>query len=317
KTVLVLKHGLIPPTLHYRTPNPELGLESTPFRIIGELAEWPDSTGPRRAGVSSFGIGGTNAHVVLEAAPPRESVEAAPDAGSEALPLPESGVETSIAWEVLPLAAHDERALRALAANLADHLNREPESDLGGVAASLKFGRRRLARRNAVAVPVGNTRAAVSALRGLAAAPHSGGPDYPGGPVFMFPGQGSQRPGMLKDLYRSEPGIRRAFDQCADLLLPLIDRDLRPLICGSATAGADLNALDNTARPQPALLAVEFALAQGWAAYGVTPAAMIGHSLGEYVAACLAGVLDLEDVLELVVLRGRLMASTPEGRMLA
>lgn len=316
KTVLILKHGLIPPTLHYHTPNPELGLASGPFRIVSELSAWPDTTGPRRAGVSSFGIGGTNAHVVLEAASPRQRLKTAPDAGSDALPLPESGAETSHEWEVLPLAAHDERALRLMAANLADRLDREPESDLGRVAATLKFGRRRLALRDAVAVPVGDTDAAANALRGLAAAPRHAGRAYGGGQVFMFPGQGSQRPGMLKDIYRSEPAIRHAFDQCADVLLPLIGRDLRPLICDTTGANND-DALDNTALAQPALFAVEFALAKGWAGYGVTPAAMIGHSLGEYVAACLADVLDLQQALELVVLRGRLMASTPEGKMLA
>ena len=296
KTVLALKHGMIPATLHHQRANPDLDLGSTPFFVATELSPWPALGGPNRAGVSSFGIGGTNAHVVLEEAPPAPAP--APPASGQ--------------WQVLPLSARAEPALRAMAAGLADHLERHPELDLAAVAGTLQLGRQRLEHRDAVAAR--DTATAVAALRERAARPARPAPgtlDV----TFMFPGQGVQRPGMAGDLYRGEAVFRTELDRCADLLQPVLGRDLRPAVLGGSDQ--DGSALNDTALAQPALFAVEYALAKTWAAYGIRPAAMIGHSLGEYVAACLAGVFGLEQALRLVALRGRLMSATPPGGMLS
>jgi acyl transferase domain-containing protein len=292
KTVLALRHRQIPPLVNFRAASPQLDLDRSPFVASAEGVAWPDGATPRRAGVSSFGIGGTNAHVVLQEAPPT---------GPE---LPGQ------ATQLLVLSARTATGLAQAAANLTDHLETNPDVPLGDVAWTLQVGRRAFAHRRVLAV--NDATQAVSLLRQPRAtavfdAVHEGGAR----PIaFLFSGQGSQYGGMGHDLYGVEPAYRRAIDQCASLLLPHLGRDIRDVLFGDATA-----LINETQFTQPALFCTEYALAQVWMQWGVTPAAMLGHSIGEYVAAHLAGVLSLPDALAVVATRGRLMQALPPGAM--
>ena len=291
KATLALKHRSIPPTLHVTRPNPQLLLETSPFFLPTELLPWPRRDVPRRAGVSSFGIGGSNAHVVLEEAP-----DGAPSGPSRPVQL-------------LSLSARTAPALAAGARRLADHLDRHPELDVGDVSRTLA-SRRGFEFRGTVVCR--DRDGAVSALRRLEASRASGS----AAPVaFVFPGQGAQYAGMARDLYAGEPLFAAELDRCAGLFGGHLGEDLRPVVFGSA-GDAD-ERLERTAITQPALFAVEYALARLWAGWGVRPRAMAGHSIGEYVAACLAGVFSLPDAVRLVAARGRLMQAMPRGGMLA
>jgi acyl transferase domain-containing protein/NADP-dependent 3-hydroxy acid dehydrogenase YdfG len=295
KAVLALAHRRIPPSLHFRTPNPELDYDASPLFVNAALRDWPAPPGgTRRAGVSSFGIGGTNAHVVLEEAPP------AP------LHTPVRPVQ------FLPLSAPSAEALAQSRAALAACLGVAAAPALSDVAYTLQVGRRAFAWRAAVVAADGAE--AIAALRELqpagATVPHDPPPV-----VFMFGGQGSQYPGMAADLYTYEPVFRETLDRCADLLRPQMGLDLRDALYGGhRDAEAELQ---RTELAQPALFAVGYSLAQLWQYWGIRPAAAIGHSLGEYVAACVAGVFDLETALALVARRGQLMHAAPTGAMLA
>jgi phthiocerol/phenolphthiocerol synthesis type-I polyketide synthase E len=297
KAVLALEHGEIPPTLHFRRPNPACELEASPFFVNAELRPWPSDGTPRRAGVSSFGIGGTNVHVVLEEAPPRPAVP---------------GGRSS---HLLVLSARSQPALDRASAALAAHLRAHPEHDLADVAHTLQAGRRRFAHRRAAAVASRDE--AVATLEGGGARrPLDGRAEGAPGVVFLLPGQGSQHVRMGRDLYREEPEFRRWLDRCHEVLAPHGIDLLGALYPRDAEVEPAEAALERTALAQPALFAVEYALARTWMAWGVRPRAMLGHSLGEYVAACLAGVLTLEEGLALVAARGRLMQELPGGAML-
>jgi acyl transferase domain-containing protein/SAM-dependent methyltransferase/acyl carrier protein len=300
KTALMLERGAIPPTVHFRTPNPAIDFAASPFFVTTHLHPWPRNGAPRRAGVSSFGVGGTNAHLVVEEAP-------------LAPPRPPG----RRAHQLLVLSARGPEALDRAAERLADHLAAQPGLDLADVAFTLQAGRRAFPMRRALVVPAGDRDAAIAALRDPGGSVvERAGPARP--VVFMFPGQGSQYPGMAADLYAGEPVVREAIDRCAALLAPRVGRDLRELLFPAAAAGESAAAaLLNTQWAQPALLTVEYALARLWQSWGVEPAAMIGHSVGEYVAAVLAGVMSLADALRLIAVRGRLIASMPRGSMLA
>lgn len=298
KAVLALEHRAIPPSLHFESPNPNIDFENSPFYVNAKLKEWPAGAAPRRAGVSSFGIGGTNAHVVLEEAPPA--------------PLS----SPSRAWQLLPVSARTETALNAAVTRLVEHLRAHPETPLADAAYTLQTGRKRFAHRavsvcrdSEDAVSVLATR---DALRFAAQRCTSDAPTV----AFMFSGQGSQYVGMAEELYRDEPVFRDALDRCLALLAPRLDADLLSLIFAAADARNEAAAkLAQTALTQPALFAVEYSLAQLWQSWGIRPQAMIGHSIGEYVAACLAGVFSLEDALALVALRGRMLQAMPGGAM--
>jgi amino acid adenylation domain-containing protein len=308
KTVLALEHGAIPPSLHFESPNPEIDLAAGPFHVNTALTAWPATGRPRRAGVSSFGIGGTNAHVVLEEAPP---------AGPSGRSRP---------WQLLTLSARTATALEAMTENLARHLAEPPldrqDDHLADIAYTLQVGRKSFPHRR---VLVCRDRAAAAAALlgrdpGAVRTQAVEARDRP--VVFLFPGQGAQHVGMGRELYDGEPAFRAALDRCAELLAPHLGLDLRQLLYPPRTAAegpeaeADAaRALEQTAIAQPALFAVEYALAQLWSEWGVRPAAMLGHSVGEYVAACLAGVLTLADALALVAERGRLMQALPAGAM--
>lgn len=297
KVVLGMQHEQLAPNVHFRQPNVELHLDGSPFYVVDTVKAWPRAAGqPRRAGVSSLGVGGTNAHAVLEEAP-------AAGAASKSRP-----------HQWLMLSAKTPEALQDAARALAIHLRSHPDLDLADVAHTLHVGRRAFNRR--AAVYARSTAEAIAALDDstrlrLGTADAS--------PVaFMFPGQGSQHPGMARRLYEGEKIFRDEFDRCADLLKPTLGGDLRRLLfADGSTATAAAAELQQTAVAQPALFAVEYALASLWMQWGVRPAAMIGHSIGEIVAACVAGVFSLPDALTLVATRGRLMQSMPPGAMLA
>jgi thioester reductase-like protein len=300
KTALCLEHKRLPPSLHFDAANPNIDFERSPFFVNTSLREWRAEGGPRRAGVSSFGMGGTNAHMVLEEAPPREA----------------SG--PSRPWQLLLVSARSSSALEASTANLAQHLRREPHVPLADVAYTTHVGRAAFNHRRAVVCR--DTQDATRALDVLDAARASSGVHAGGARsiTFMFPGQGAQYPGMAAGLYRSEPSFRADVDRCAALLAPRLGVDLRAAIePPEGQRLLDMEALKQTALAQPALFVVEYALARLWMRWGVQPTEMIGHSLGEYVAACLAGVLSLEDALGLVATRGALMQALPSGAMLA
>jgi acyl transferase domain-containing protein/NADPH:quinone reductase-like Zn-dependent oxidoreductase len=298
KTVLALRHAAIPPSLHFDRPNPEIDLDNGPFYVPTRLSRWDGNSGPRRAGVSSFGLGGTNAHVVLQEAPPVEP------AGP------------SRPWQLLLLSARSASALDAVTNRLARHLRTTPDIFLADVAYTLQVGRKDFPHRRTVVCR--DLDDAVSALErrppeSVVAAPSRSAARPI---VFLFPGQGSQHVDMGLGLYQTEPCFRDVVDRCADLLMPQLGFDLRSVLY-CADRRSDSARLEQTDVAQPALFTVEYALAQTLISWGIHPRAMSGHSIGEYVAACLAGVFSLEDALTLVAARGRLMQEMPAGGMLA
>ncbi|MFC4017175.1 SDR family NAD(P)-dependent oxidoreductase [Micromonospora sp. GCM10011542] len=300
KTVLALEHGLIPPTINYETPNPAVEFADTPFYVANTLTKWDTDGGPRRAGVSSFGIGGTNAHVVLEEAPAAYSDDR----------------RVRPAY-LLQVSAATPTALDTAVRRLADHLDGAVDAGpayLADIAHTLRVGRRAYPHRRAVVAT--DLADAVAALR----APKRGPQPLTDSPAptavaLLFSGQGAQYAGMGAQLYAEQPRFAAVVDECAELLRPELGLDLRDLILGRDPAAGEK--LTETRYTQPALFTVEYALAVLWRAAGVRPAAMIGHSIGEYVAATLAGVLSLPDALRVVAARGRLMQSVPTGSMLA
>ncbi|ACZ85401.1 SDR family NAD(P)-dependent oxidoreductase [Streptosporangium roseum] len=296
KAVLALKHGLIPPTINYERPNPAIDFEDTPFYVASTLSKWETDGGPRRAGVSSFGIGGTNAHVVLEEAP-----------RTGAAPLPPRPAH------LLQVSAKTATALDTAVERLAGHLAANEDLDLADVAHTLRVGRMEYAHRAAV---VATDRAdAVAALRDRKRRRKGESGATPPAVAFLFSGQGAQHAGMGAELYRTEPVFAAAVDECAGLLTEHLGLDLRDLVFGTAPDADET--LRQTRYTQPALFTVEYALARLWQSWGVRPAAMIGHSIGEYVAATVAGVFTLPDAVRLVAARGALMQSMPPGAMLA
>ncbi|HMN78586.1 MAG TPA: SDR family NAD(P)-dependent oxidoreductase [Burkholderiaceae bacterium] len=294
KAVLALQHREYPPLVNFVRPNPQLALEDSPFTASATAAPWPEGDAPRRAGVSSFGIGGTNAHVVLEEAPPVPA--AVPCAGPS----------------LLVLSARSAAALDAASARLADHLRREPGQSLRDVAWTLQAGRRAFAYRRAVVVD--DAADAVERLADPRQAPvrssvHDGG-DRP--VAFLFSGQGSQFPGMGAELHAADAVFRETLDHCAQRLREPLGCDLREQMFALSDGS-----INQTRFAQPALFAFEVALARVWQQRGVEPVAMLGHSIGEFAAAHLAGVLSLDDALALVAERGRLMQAMPPGAMAA
>jgi acyl transferase domain-containing protein len=300
KTVLALEHRLIPPSLHFKRPNPEIDFANSPFYVNAALSEWKANGTPRRAGVSSYGVGGTNAHVIVEEAPPVE---------------PSS---PSRPWQLLALSAKTPSALENATANLAGHFQQHPELNLADVAYTLQVGRAAFSQRRIVVCH--DLDDAVKSLETVDRKRVFTATEEPRERpiVFMFPGQGAQYVNMASDLYQVEPSFREPVDICSELLKPHLGLDLRSLLYPSdKTTAKAAQQLNQTVIAQPALFVIEYALAQMWTSWGVHAQAMIGHSIGEYVAACLAGVFSLEDALALVAARGRLMQSLPEGAMLA
>lgn len=298
KTVLALRHQQIPPSLHFQEPNLQIDFANSPFYVNTKLAEWKTNGIPRRAGVSSFGIGGTNAHVILEEAPVQKQGE------------------HNRKYHLLVLSAKTELALETATANLANHLKQHPHLNLADVAHTLGVGRRAFEHRRMVVCQDIND--AVKVLSSLDSQRVFTQYQQPVNRpiVFMFSGQGTQYVNMGKELYESEPTFTVVVDRCCELLKPYLGLDLRHILYPNDAAQVT-EQLKQTSIAQPALFVIEYALAQLWMAWGVHLEAMIGHSIGEYVAATLAGVFSLEDALMLVAIRGRLMQQLPSGEMLS
>jgi acyl transferase domain-containing protein len=299
KTVLALEHKQVPPSLHYEKPNPNIDFAETPFFVNQQLSPWSRTDSPRRAGVSSFGIGGTNAHLIVEESPP---------------PPP---TDSSKPWQIVPLSAKTPTALATMRTELDTHLRAKPELDPADVAYTLQVGRPALEHRT---VAVGQD--LDGALASLATADATEVSSRSSANVaFMFPGQGAQYIDMADEIYQTEPLFREIVDECATLLQPHLGCDLRDVLFSRRLDDPDLEALTERLRQtrltQPALFVIEYALARLWISWGVEPTAMIGHSVGEYVAASLADVFTLADALEVVATRARLTQSMPPGDMLA
>lgn len=298
KTALTVRDKVFAPTLHFETPNPMIDFAATPFRVSSR-AERYEGSEPFRAGVSSFGIGGTNAHVSLEEPPDRRS-------------------DATDAAQLLILSAKSAAAVERMSQRLADFAAAHPTANLADMASTLQRGRQAMPYRRALAahsmeqVAEGFGRPGAALLRSGEAS----GSERP--VAFLFSGQGAQYPAMGAGLYRTTPVYRDTFDRCAELLRPHLAVDLRDLLYGSRMSPEEAGRLlARTEYTQPALFAVEYSMAALWMELGIVPDAMLGHSVGEYVAACLAGVFSLEDGLALIAARGRMIQAMPPGVMLA
>ncbi len=299
KAALALKHRQIPPSINFTTPNPKIDFANSPFYVNAALRDWR-CDGPRRAGVSSFGIGGTNAHAILEEAPASEASE------------------TKQTAHLLTLTAKTETALETATDNLADFLRQNPGVNLADAAFTLQTGRRPFAHRRVVAVRDADSAAAALESRdGKTVFTAKAGADAPP-VVFLFPGQGAQTVGMGRACYENAPVFREIVDRGAEMLCDALGFDLRHVLY-PAPHQRDIaeERLAQTATTQPALFVIEMAFARLWQSWGVIPAACIGHSVGEFAAACLAGVFTFEDGLRLMAKRGALMQAQPAGAMFA
>jgi acyl transferase domain-containing protein/NADPH:quinone reductase-like Zn-dependent oxidoreductase/acyl carrier protein len=300
KTVLALKHRCIPPSLNYKSPNPKIDFANSPFYVNTQLSKWEGIDGfPLRAGVSSFGIGGTNAHTILEEAPEREdSLSTRP-------------------VQLLLFSARTQPALRELAHNLMGHFKGNPTLNLADAAYTLQIGRRASLYRQMLLC--GDVAEAAEML----SYPESkniqaGVAEVESRPVvFMFPGQGSQYVNMGLELYCTEPAFRQEMDRCFAILQPLLGYDLKEILYPGSSDRIQTKKINQTELAQPLIFTIEYALARLLMLWGIRPQAMIGHSIGEFTAACLSGVLSLEDGLSVVVLRGKLMQRLPTGTMLS
>ncbi|MES1925309.1 amino acid adenylation domain-containing protein [Salinisphaera sp. T31B1] len=299
KTIQALRHGKIPATLHYSEPNPRIAFDGSPFRVAAQLSDWP-ADGLRVAGVSSFGVGGTNAHVVVEQAP-----------------APQASVPAPGAAQLLVLSAKSAPALARRCLDLADWLEEHTDAPMADVAWTLAIGRAEMSHR--VSVVAANASEAAQALRTAAKRAEQVAPTEADQPpvAFLFPGQGAQHPGMARALYERPGVFRDTIDRLAELLVGDLGVDIRTLLYPD-TPDADADArLRDTGIAQPALFVVELALARLWAQWGIEPQAMLGHSVGEFVAACLAGVFTEAEACRILAVRAGLMADMPGGSMLA
>lgn len=294
KTAFALKHGTLPATLHFTKANPKIDFANSPFRVQDRLTEWKPAVGPRRAGISSFGVGGTNAHLILEEPPAKE---------------PASSTRR---YQILPLSARSESALCDAQARLTNYCANRSDLHLADVAHTLRIGRKHFSHR---AITVGDSLSSLDTAMTETGSPKQSDPPL----VFLFPGQGSQTVGMARDLYHSEPFFRKELDRCAELLLPLMGEDLRDILFPAQDAHQELAAkrIKDTIMAQPAIFVVSYCQAQLLMHWGLKPQALVGHSVGELVAATLANILSLEDALRILFHRGRLMQSVEAGGMLS
>lgn len=342
KTVLVLKNRLIPPSLHFQTPNPKIDLDNSPFYVNAKQKKWTNGKYPLRAGVSSFGFGGTNAHVVLEEWPNAHVEERR-----------EQDTQGQVQYQLLVLSAKAPTALEKITLSLVEYLKKNPMVSLPHAAYTLQVGRRAFPyRRTAVGANAAEIIEALESCqengerKGIAPVANEK-PSV----VFMFPGQGAQYVNMGRELYQSQPVFRREMDRCFEILKPLMGYDIKEILYPGISLsqvsqvsrvsggnskdhiatrtksregcvetpliGSPRRGVNQTQITQPLLFAFEYGLARLLIEWGIEPQALIGHSIGEYTAACLAGVLSLEDALKLVVLRGSLMQKMARGAMLS
>ncbi|MEG4207114.1 SDR family oxidoreductase [Microcoleus sp. Pol7_A1] len=319
KTVLAIEHQLIPPSLHFEEPNSKIDFANSPFYVNTKLSQWETHQNPCRAGVSSLGIGGTNAHVILEEAPPAQTSE------------------TSRTWQLLMLSAKTNSALETATANLAEHLKQHPDLNLADVAYTLQVGRRSFEHRRTVVCK--DIQDAIAALQNPKRVLNNIQDGIERPVAFMFTGLGTQYVNMGWELYQVEPTFQETVDRCCEFLIPLLGLDLRDVMYRdrneqktTSPSGFDLRKmlgrgeqkvdettqkLNETRLTQPAIFVAEYALAQLWISWGIHPVATIGYSIGEYVAATLAEVLSLEDALTLVAKRAQMIQELPNGAMLA
>ncbi len=330
KTVLALQNGTIPPSLHFKQPNPRIDFANSPFYVNTKLSEWKVNETPRRAGVSSFGMGGTNCHIVLEEAP-----QSSKNQQSNERPL-----------HILTLSAKTPKALEELVQRYEVYLKSHPDAELADICFTANAGRKHFNHR--LAVTAESLEQLGSQLRafGQQTTPASNGARNSPLPTesenvissvgalgaiapaaqkeriaFLFTGQGSQQVGMGRQLYETQPTFRAALDNCAQILHPYLDKPLLEVLYPFHEGGnlsQTQSPIDETAYTQPALFALEYALFELWKSWGIEPDVVMGHSVGEYVAATVAGVFSLEDGLKLIAARGRLMQALPQqGDMVA
>jgi acyl transferase domain-containing protein/aryl carrier-like protein len=315
KTIMALKHKVLPPSINFQDPNPKIDFAHSPFYVNTALTEWKTNGAPRRAGISSLGAGGTNAHLILEEAP---------DSSRASTEQQREGTDA----QLLTLSAKTEIALEQLIQRYYDFLQTHPDLSLADLCYTTNIGRAHFQYRLAL---VGNSIAQLSDSIATCLSDPSPPPTPPDGIAFLFTGQGSQYEGMGQQLYHTYPVFRDAINQCATLLELDLDKPLSELLYPNLeTQNPETpetvttprhntsTRLDQTCYTQPTLFALEYALAQLWRSWGIEPKALLGHSVGEYVAACLGGVFSLADGLKLIAARARLMqALPPTGTMVA
>ncbi|XWK88454.1 MAG: MupA/Atu3671 family FMN-dependent luciferase-like monooxygenase [Phormidium sp.] len=308
KVVLQMQHQEIVPHLHYKQPSPHIDWENLPLMVPISKTNWQTIENSRLAGVSSFSVSGTNAHIVLEEAPKLESVT--------------SSVERST--HLLTLSAKTDRALRDLAEKYASYLQLHPEVSIADISYTANCGRSHFSHR--LAIVTTSSHRLREQLIDFASGKETSGltsgqlptQQKPAKIAFLFAGQGSQYVGMGRQLYETQPTFRKVFDRCDEILQPYLKKSLVEILYPSATEETEAAlTLDETAYTQPALFAIEYALYELWRSWGIEPTAVIGHSVGEYVAATVAGALSLEDGLKLIVQRGQLMQSLPQNGAMA
>lgn len=296
KTVLTLKNGLIPSTLHFSKPNPGIDFENSPFKVNTQPVKWTTNGFPRRAGVSAFGFGGTNAHIILEEAPFRRRYN------------------RSRPQQILVLSAKTESALEVLSQNLSKYLSEKSGLFLPDIAYTLSVGRKSLPVKRYLVC--NSTQEAASLLQNDQYSAFNAAKKKP--VVFLFPGQGSQYVNMGKDLYKYEKFFRTQVDNCAEILNRYLSKDIRELLYPPEDKQDEAHyLLQQTEFTQPVVFVFSYALARLWMKWGIKPQALIGHSSGECAAACIAGIFSLEDSLKLIAYRGKSMQELPRGRMLA
>nr|WP_099242309.1 type I polyketide synthase [Pelagimonas phthalicica] len=300
KATLALHHKQMPPSLGYEAPNPAIDFENSPFRVNDTLTDWQAQGHPRRAGVNSLGVGGTNAHVILEEAPTRVASE-----------------ESDFPFQILSISGRSKAAMEANAKRMADHLEAHADQDLADIAWTLQNGRRAFEKRRVVVAET-HSEAAELLRSDNTRRVHSHtaltNPDI----AFMFPGGGAQYAGMGRDLYETEPVFAEWMDRGLDHLATLSREDMRALwLPAEADRVRADEALRQPSLQLPLIMIVEYALAQLWMSWGIEPAALAGHSMGENTAACVAGVMSFEDCIGLVHLRGKLFDTVPAGGMLS
>ncbi|WP_254173683.1 non-ribosomal peptide synthetase/type I polyketide synthase [Planktothrix pseudagardhii] len=303
KTVLALQHQSIPPSLHFTKPNPNIDFANSPFYVNTTLSDWQAKDTPRRAGVSSFGIGGTNCHVVLEEAPDNHA----------------NTIKTDRTLHLLTLSAKTDQALADLVRRYLTYLESEPNADLTDICFTANTGREHFNHRTCLVA--GSKQQLTEQLLRWVNSPEK--PDIPVPKAdskkriaFLFTGQGSQYVGMGRQLYETQPTFRKILDQCDEILRPDLKVPLQSILYPDSES--TYPQLNETVYTQPALFALEYALAQLWKSWGIEPDVVMGHSVGEYVAAAVAGVFSLEDGLKLIAARGRLMQALPQdGEMVA
>ncbi|MGV0850694.1 type I polyketide synthase [Mycolicibacterium phlei] len=310
KVVLSLQHGMLPKNLHFENPSPNIPWDSLPVRVVDQPIPWKADGRPRRAGTSSFGFSGTNAHVIIEEAPKPEAAESV-SGSPDAKPATEGP-----AVSVLTLSARSAEALTELAQRHAAWLEANPDVDIADVSYTAGAGRSHFEHRAALVVDsVSNARALLADLADnkLGSDVLRGECGDPPKTAWLFTGQGSQYPGMARELYNTEPVFAETVDRCAAATADILEKPLLDVVFADDEA-----ALRDTTYAQPALFAIEMGLARLWQSWGIEPDVVLGHSVGQYAAACVAGVFSLEDGARLIAQRGRLFGALPEGgRMVA